>query len=91
MQTRIVDLEATLSQTRAEVARLKREKEEVTYIHFDFIVYSFCDGQCFFRKSHSINTGLLQNYFVENFVYVSFVSMFIKGIKVPLPPAEKRS
>jgi len=41
MQTRIVDLEATLSQTRAEVARLKREKEEVTYIHFDFIVYSF--------------------------------------------------
>ena len=30
MQTRILDLESQLSQTRAEIARVKREKEEVS-------------------------------------------------------------
>lgn len=29
MQTRILDLESQLSQSRAEIARVKREKEEV--------------------------------------------------------------
>lgn len=29
-QSRVVDLESQLSQSRAEIARIKREKEEVT-------------------------------------------------------------
>ena len=31
MQTRILDLESQLSQAMAEIARVKREKEEVSY------------------------------------------------------------
>ncbi|KAJ8300950.1 hypothetical protein KUTeg_022469 [Tegillarca granosa] len=68
-QTRITDLESQLSQTRAEIARVKREKEE-NERKFNSRLYDLKDR---LEQSHSTNRSM-QNY--VQFLKNSYANVF---------------
>jgi outer dense fiber protein 2 len=100
MQTRILDLESQLSQTRAEIARVKREKEEVGSISSYCIDQHISNDADLFQAERKFNSRLydlkdrldqshstnrsMQNY--VQFLKNSYANVFSDSVITPNSP-----
>ncbi len=71
-QTRILDLESQLSQSRAEIARVKREKEEVRIM---------CEEHIYHVKFAKLLTTLIHRY-IAHYYFSPILMSLICGLKL---------